>query len=270
MPAASRLPIRPAAVAGRFYPASPRELASSVARYLDQAVPGAAGAVPPALIAPHAGYVYSGPVAGSAFAAWSALRGKVQRVVLLGPAHYVAVDGVALSGASAFATPLGEVPVDAETCARVAELPFVVAHPAAHAPEHALEVELPFLQGVLGDFSVVPLLVGDASPGEVAQVLALAWSGPETVVVVSSDLSHYLPYEVACRVDRATSEQIREPRAPLDGQQACGARAINGLLVEAKRRGLAAEIVDLRNSGDTAGGKDQVVGYGAFAFRSIG
>ncbi|HSM49924.1 MAG TPA: AmmeMemoRadiSam system protein B [Thermoanaerobaculia bacterium] len=264
----SGLAVRPPAVAGSFYPESPWVLAGAVDRYLEAAAARAPKVPPPAVIAPHAGYVYSGPVAGSAFAAWRDLDPPVRRIVLLGPNHYLPVRGIALPDASAMATPLGEVPVALELCVELLELPAVHRDAAAHAPEHSLEVELPFLQRLLGEFEVVPLLVGEAAPEEVAAVLRVAWRGPETRVVVSSDLSHYLAYEEARLVDRATADQIRAGEAGLVPFQACGARAINGLLVEVARRGLAAEVLDLRNSGDTAGPRDQVVGYGAFAFGS--
>lgn len=266
MTPAPRSPVRPPAVAGSFYPGSPRALAAAVDRYLEAAVARAPAVAPLAVIAPHAGYIYSGPVAGSAFASWWELDPPVRRIVLLGPNHYLPVRGVALPEAAALATPLGEVPVARDLCAELLALPAVHRDAAAHAPEHSLEVELPFLQRLLGEFEVVPLLVGEATSGEVAEVLRVAWRGPETRVVVSSDLSHYLPYDEARRVDRTTAEQIRAGAGGVAPFQACGARAINGLLVEATRRGLAAEVLDLRNSGDTAGPRDQVVGYGAFAF----
>lgn len=255
--------VRPAAVAGLFYPESPSRLQGDVDRFLAEATVSPRP-TPKAIIAPHAGYVYSGAIAGSAFRALAGL--PVRRVVLLGPSHRVAFAGIALPGAEAFATPLGTVPVDAGLVAAVAGLPGVFPYPVAHAEEHALEVELPFLQRLLGDFTVLPLVVGDADAAAVAAVLEAVWGGEETAIVVSSDLSHYLPAPQAERVDRQTAESILRLAGPLDPWEACGARPINGLLAAAERRGLTPELLDLRHSGDTAGDRRRVVGYGAFAF----
>jgi AmmeMemoRadiSam system protein B len=259
--------IRPAAVAGRFYPADPQRLADDVARHL-ASVPGPTGVAPKALIAPHAGYMYSGAVAAAAFAALRGGWGRpIARVVVIGPAHYVAVRGIALPSAAAFATPLGAVPVDRTACAALAALPYVAENDAAHAPEHALEVELPFLQTLLARFALVPLLVGRAAPQHVAEVLARLWGGAETLVVISSDLSHYRPYATACRLDEATAERIeRGDWAGIGDGDACGCLPIAGLLIEAAKHGLKARRLALCNSGDTAGPRDQVVGYGAWAF----
>ena len=254
---------RPAAVAGYFYPGEGKALADTVSRLLGEAQ---SGPPPKAIVAPHAGYAYSGPIAASAYARLKPLAGRISRVVLLGPAHRVPVRGLATPGVTAFATPLGSVALDEEALQGIADLPQVVASPAAHAAEHSLEVHLPFLQTVLGDFKLVPLAVGDASREEVAEVLERLWGGAETLVVVSSDLSHYLPYEAAQRVDGATAKAILGLDAQLSHEQACGATPLNGLLAMARRRGLVAEMLDLRNSGDTAGDRSRVVGYGAFAF----
>jgi len=230
--------------------------------------PAPSAPAPKAIIAPHAGYAYSGPIAASAFQAVASLAGTVERVVLLGPAHYVPIHGLALPEENHFATPLGEVAVDPEGAQESIRLPQVRVQPAAHVQEHSLEVEIPFLQVVLGEgFQIVPLAVGDASGDEVAEVLERLWGGPETLIVISSDLSHYLSYEQARAMDSATAEQILALDGPLQGQQACGARPINGLLVAARRKRLVPDLLDLRNSGDTAGDRDRVVGYGAFAFR---
>ncbi len=218
------------------------------------------------MIAPHAGYVYSGPIAGSAFRQLAADAAGIRRVVVLGPAHRVPVRGLGLPACESFATPLGEMPLDGEAMARISSLPQVCDSPAAHGPEHSLEVELPFLQVALGDFELVPLVVGSTSGGEVAEVLEALWDGPETRFVVSSDLSHYLPYEAAQEVDRETAAAIVELDAPLASGRACGGLPIDGLLLAARRRGLDARLLDLRNSGDTAGDRDRVVGYGAFDF----
>lgn len=266
--------IRPAAVAGRFYPEDPRELEASVRRYLAGAkadgAPGAGAAdlpVPKAIIAPHAGYVYSGPVAASAYARLLPARGKISRVMLLGPCHRVPVKGLALPAARAFATPLGEIPIDREACARLAELPQVEVFDASHAQEHSLEVHLPFLQVALGRFALVPLAVGDASDAAVAEVLERAWGGPETLIVVSSDLSHYLAYDEARALDAATAQAIEHlDGAAIGRDQACGRVPVRGLLALARKKHLAVAQVDLRNSGDTAGPRDQVVGYGSWLF----
>ena len=257
--------IRPAAVAGMFYPDSADRLAADVRAYL-AAVPANLERPPKAIVVPHAGYMYSGPVAASAYARVAPLRGRVTRVVLLGPTHRVAVRGLALPRAQAFATPLGEVPVDAAAVGEARTLPQVVVDDAPHALEHALEVQLPFLQSVLGGFSLVPFAVGQATPDEVAAVLDALWGGPETLIVVSSDLSHYHRYAEAARIDRATADAILGLAATLDHEQACGATPVNGLLLCARRRGLTPALVDLRNSGDTAGDRSRVVGYASFAF----
>jgi len=258
---------RPAAVAGMFYPASTAELTRQVDELLAAASGHERAPAPKALIAPHAGYVYSGPIAASAYAQVRSLRGRVRRVVLLGPVHRVPVRGLALPAAASFATPLGEVPIDAESVAALRDLPQVVDSAPAHADEHSLEVQLPFLQRALGEFSLLPLAVGEASAEEVAEVLDRLWGGDETLIVVSSDLSHYLPYDAARQIDRDTVDHLLSLDVELDHDRACGATPINGLLLAARRRGLRAELIDLRNSGDTAGDRRRVVGYAAIAFR---
>jgi hypothetical protein len=257
--------VRNPAVAGLFYPMDPRELRALVGECLRSAP--AKGTAPKAIIAPHAGYIYSGPIAASAYARLKPARGRVTRVVLLGPAHRVGFDGLALSSADYFLTPLGRILVDQDAVKKISRLPQVRVLDAAHAQEHSLEVHLPFLQEVLGEFSLVPLVVGDAEPGEVAEVLDLLWGGPETLIVISSDLSHYHDYKTAQQLDRATSQAIEQLR-PEDIQydHACGRNPVNGLLNVARKRGLKAKTVDLRNSGDTAGSRDRVVGYGAYIF----
>lgn len=259
--------VRPAAVAGSFYPVSPAVLARDLRSLLAEAPP-AAGFRAKAIIAPHAGYVYSGPIAASVYAPLHALRESIRRVVLLGPTHRVAVNGLAAPAVSAFATPLGVVAVDRAAIAAIAPLPQVVVSDAAHALEHSLEVQLPFLQAVLEQFALVPLAVGRASAEQVAEVLDRLWGGDETLIVISSDLSHYLPYPVARATDSETARQIVALEPRLDHQQACGATPVNGLLLAARRHGLKAQLIDLRNSGDTAGDRSRVVGYGAFAFSS--
>jgi AmmeMemoRadiSam system protein B len=256
---------RPPAVAGSFYPGDPSALAAEVTAYL--AAGRAPAATPPkAIIAPHAGYLYSGAIAASGYARVAPLAGKIARVVLAGPAHRVHVRGVAIPAASAFTTPLGAVALDREALEAVRRFPFVEVSERAHALEHSLEVHLPFLQAALGTFRLAPLVVGDAAPEEMAALLEALWGGAETLVVVSSDLSHYLPYDEARERDRRTASAIVALDAHLEPEEACGAAPINGLLVLARRLGLEAELLDLRNSGDTAGSRDRVVGYGAFAF----
>jgi len=258
--------LRPPAVAGSFYPRDPRLLARDVDALLD-AAPAHVGAVPKAIIVPHAGYVYSGAVAATAYRALAPARSRIRRVVLLGPAHRVAVRGLALPGVTQFATPLGEIPIDRALVERVSKLPQVIVHPRCHAPEHSLEVQLPFLQRALEAFTLLPLVVGQATANEVAEVLRAVWGGPETLIVISSDLSHYLPYPVASEVDRSTVGLILNGQPMLTHDQACGATPVNGLLTALRGGTLDAELVDLRNSGDTAGPRDQVVGYVAVLFR---
>jgi AmmeMemoRadiSam system protein B len=258
--------VRPAAVAGTFYPSPPAQLAADVDGLMAAAITSGEPALPKAIVAPHAGYMYSGPVAAAAYARLAPGRGRITRVVLLGPAHRFPVRGVAVSSAEAFTTPLGEMPVDVESRDALTELPCVSLDDAAHGPEHSLEVQLPFVQRVLGDVLVLPLLVGAAAPEDVAAVLDRVWGGPETVIVVSSDLSHYLDADAARRVDRATADAIvaRDPTL-LSLDSACGAFPVRGLLHAAYERHLDIELVALANSADTAGPSDRVVGYGAFA-----
>ena len=258
--------IRPAAVAGVFYPDNPVVLRQTLADLL--AHPRAARLVhsPKALIVPHAGYIYSGPVAASAYAQLEALRGRIRRVVLLGPTHRVWVRGLALPEAERFATPLGEVTLDREGMQRLSDLPQVTRSAAAHQMEHSLEVQLPFLQQVLGDFQLLPLAVGEATAAEVADVLEQVWGGDETLIVISSDLSHFLPDAMARKMDGGTVDAILELDSHLSHEQACGATPVNGLLLAARRHGLHPVVLDVRNSSDTAGDPDRVVGYAAFAF----
>jgi AmmeMemoRadiSam system protein B len=259
--------IRPPAVAGFFYPASAAELRRDVQTFLARVEPPeAVEPVPKVLIAPHAGYAYSGPIAASAYARIGAAAGTIERVVLLGPAHRVHVNGMALPAAGQFQTPLGTIEIDQDAVAAVKQLPQVIVSDEAHAQEHSLEVHLPFLQQVLGSFKLVPFAVGSATPQQVAQVLDLLWGGKETLVVISSDLSHYLPYPRACATDEFTVETVLRLQPQLDHRQACGATPINGLLLAARARGLQPRLLDLRNSGDTAGDKSRVVGYASFAF----
>ncbi len=258
--------VRPAAVAGAFYPDDPRTLRADVDELLGTVESLAPRfGYPKALIVPHAGYIYSGGVAASAYSELASARGLVRRVVILGPVHRVPVRGLALPGADEFATPLGRIPIDREAVKAVIALPQVVVSAPAHAMEHSLEVQLPFLQRVLGEFSLVPFAVGDASPEEVAQVIEQLWGGPETLIVLSTDLSHYHTYDEARRIDGATLERIEHLSADLNHDQACGATPLNGLLRVARAKGLKIRRLAACNSGDTAGGRGRVVGYASFA-----
>ena len=259
--------VRPPAVAGQFYPRDPDALRADVLRLLSAAAAPPATA-PKALIAPHAGYVYSGPTAAASFVTLHDAR-AIERVVVIGPAHYVPLRGIAVPTASAFATPLGQVPVDQEAIAGLDDLPSVVRADHPHAPEHALEVELPFLQVVLPSFRIVPLVVGEAEPRAVAAVLRRLWGGAETLIVVSSDLSHYHDHDTARRLDGATAALIeRGAWADIGPDRACGHLAIAGLLMEMGERGGTGRRLALCNSGDTAGPRDRVVGYGAWIFEA--
>ncbi len=255
---------RPPAVAGMFYTGEPDLLASEIATLLSEARSPASAIRPKALIVPHAGHIYSGPIAASAYALLAPLRKLIRRVVLFGPAHRVSLRGLALPDADAFATPLGTVRLDTTAMRDALALPQVSINGLAHAAEHSLEVQLPFLQGVLDDFSLAPFVVGEATAHEVAEVIDLLWGEDETLIVISSDLSHYHPYGEARRLDSATCENILQLEPLTKFEQACGALPINGLIEVARHRGLVPSLLDLRNSGDTAGDKSRVVGYAAF------
>ena len=260
--------VRPPAVAGTFYPGDAAELQASVRQYLERAkteIGVTDGPAPKAIIAPHAGYVYSGLTAAAAYNALAPARAIIRRVVLLGPCHRVAVRGLALPSADSFATPLGNIPVDQAAARQIASLPQVSVFDDTHKDDHALEVHLPFLQVVLEKFTIVPLIVGQATSEDVAEVLEALWGGPETLILISSDLSHYLPYAEAQKSD----DEARRAIERLDGvglgdEQACGRHSIRPLLTLARQKGLKVRTVDVRNSGDTAGPRDQVVGYGSY------
>lgn len=253
------------AVAGMFYPDNAEVLRQTVEQYLRENASDEAA--PKAIIAPHAGYVYSGPIAASAYSTLRSVREQIERVVLLGPSHRVALMGMAASRAEKFRTPLGSIELDREAIESILSLPQVREMDEAHAMEHSLEVHLPFLQLTLDEFKLVPLVVGDAAPEQVDEVLEILWGGPETLIVVSSDLSHYHSYETAKKMDSHTSKAIESlDPAAIHYDDACGRNPVNGLLVAARKHGLHAKTVDLRNSGDTAGPRDQVVGYGAYLF----
>jgi AmmeMemoRadiSam system protein B/AmmeMemoRadiSam system protein A len=258
-------------VAGMFYPGNAPQLASEVGELLDGVENFAPRlGYPKALIVPHAGFVYSGPVAARAYDELAAARGRVTRVVLLGPAHYVAGRGLAIPPVDYFETPLGQIALDGEAMRSLADLPQVVKSGPAHAQEHSLEVQLPFLQKMLGEFSLVPIAVGAATREEVAEVLERLWGGPETLIVISTDLSHYHPYEEAQRIDGATLARIQGCATDLDHEEACGATALNGFLGLCRAKKLPVRLLAACNSGDTAGGKARVVGYSAFAVYEAG
>jgi AmmeMemoRadiSam system protein B len=260
--------VRAPAVANLFYPGGSAVLARTVDELLASAANSTAR-VPKALIVPHAGYVYSGPIAASGYALLRPAARTIRRVVLFGPAHRVHVRGCALPDADAFETPLGRVPLDRDAMSRAARLPGVTVSDRAHGPEHSLEVHLPFLQRVLEEFAVVPFVVGDASAREIADIVDTLWGGDETLFVISSDLSHYLPYADARALDAETTSRIvaLDPD-PIDLEMACGATPVNGFVLAAREKHLTPTLLDLRNSGDTAGGRNQVVGYTAIAFHS--
>ncbi len=257
--------VRAPAVSGTFYPADAVKLQDMVNGFMQQA--RQEGEPPKAIIAPHAGYIYSGPVAASAYKRLEDHAERVTRVALVGPSHRVGFNGMAAPDVDYFETPLGRVSIDQNTIADLLDLPWVRRLERAHALEHSLEVQLPFLQTVLGEFRLVPLVVGDAGVSEVAQVIERLWGGDETLIVISSDLSHYLDYNAARAIDALTSKAIEEMRdQDVDYDQACGALSVRGLLRVAKQHKLHCETVDLRSSGDTAGSRDSVVGYGAYVF----
>lgn len=266
--------IRPAAVAGSFYPGHRQTLADNIQILLKQAAensqppinPDIASTPPKAIVVPHAGYIYSGQTAAIAYNILARWHDKIKRVILLGPVHRVPVRGLALPDVDVFTTPLGEVKLDKAAIASVANMKQVVVSYPAHAQEHSLEVQLPFLQSVLDDFEIVPLAVGDATPNEVAEVIEALWGGQETIIVVSSDLSHFLPYSVATEVDKSTVKNILNMQGALTHHQACGGTPVNGLILAAKKHHLHPTLLDLCNSGDTAGDKNRVVGYAAFTF----
>ena len=267
MPSNPESKVRRPAVAGSFYPAHAEALRSAVDRLVAQATPPPIHGTLRALIAPHAGYVYSGPIAASAYTVLARASSRPHRIVLLGPSHHLPFHGLALPEAEALETPLGVVPVDPLAASLPQRFSQVIRLDGAHQREHSLEVQLPFLQCVLPEgFTLVPMAVGRATPEEVSEVIELAWSLPGTLVLVSTDLSHYLPDNEARRMDTRTSQLIAaEDVEALDAEMACGYHPLAGLMHAARRVGFSIELLDLRNSSDTAGDPHQVVGYGAFA-----
>jgi MEMO1 family protein len=260
------LAVREPAVAGSFYDAGAQRLTADVDRLLDRARPPEVSACPTALVAPHAGYAYSGPVAATAYATLRPHAEGLRRVVLLGPPHFVPVPGMAVPAATGFATPLGVVDVEVTGCVRVAaEVEGVEVSDRPHEQEHALEVQLPFLQRLLPEgFTLLPVVVGGAAPESVADALDASVTAG-ALVVVSTDLSHYLDHATATRRDRATAEAVvRRDAGAVGSRDACGAAPLRGLLVWARRHDLSVRLLDLRTSADTAGGRGRVVGYGAF------
>lgn len=267
-PAFGKTSIRPPAVAGLFYPDDEQQLRDTVSDYLRQAPAVTLPAQPKALIVPHAGYVYSGPIAAAAYATVAPLRRQIRRVVLIGPSHRVYLRGMAVPAMDAFASPLGSIPIDRGLKAALLQREDVVESDAPHAMEHCLEVQLPFLQSLFDEFTLLPVVLGSASPQQVGALLDTVWGGDETLVLASSDLSHYHDYETARRIDAATSSAILRYDTALTGEQACGAVGINGLLHSTRQRGLRIREIARCNSGDTAGDKSRVVGYGAFALHA--
>jgi AmmeMemoRadiSam system protein B len=262
--------IRPAAHAGSFYPGAAAHLSNDVQALLAHAVPPLApGQAPKALVVPHAGYMFCGNIAALAYAQLAPVRSSIRRVVLLGPTHRVPVRGLALPGVEGFATPLGTVMIDQAGAAALLPLRQVTTNPAVHALEHSLEVQLPFLQSVLDDFQLLPLAVGDATPAEVAEVLEAVWGGPETLIVISSDLSHFLPYATAQQMDQQSVEQMLHLDPTLNHQQACGGTPVNGLLMAARAHHLTPRLLGQCNSGDTDGDRQRVVGYAALSFTPV-
>tara|TARA_R110002167_G_scaffold58198_1_gene165067 strand:+ start:1186 stop:1986 length:801 start_codon:yes stop_codon:yes gene_type:complete len=261
---------RPTAVAGLFYPSLPNVLAEMVNNDIAQATPPSEIHIPKVLIVPHAGYIYSGPIAANAYQYLSSVRHIIKRVIIIGPSHRLGFHGVALSSADYFETPLGTIPIDKIAQAKLTDITGVQILDLAHATEHSLEVQLPFLQQLLDEFAIVPIVAGDASPELVEKVIAALWGGPETLFIISSDLSHYHDYQTAQQLDRSTSQNIIDlDFRAVHSNNACGCVGIRGLLKFAHQHPLKPYMIDLRNSGDTAGSKDSVVGYGAYLFEEV-
>ena len=266
--------IRNAAVAGLFYPDDPKELRHAVSRYLCDAQPPTPNTTPPkALIVPHAGYVYSGSAAATGFSRLLPFKQLIKQIVLLGPSHRVGFTGLAVSDALYYQTPLGDIPIDRSAIDNILKLPQVSVIEQAHAQEHSLEVQLPFLQEILDDFTLVPIVVGDASTESVSEVLETLWGNENTLILISSDLSHFHNYQAAQRLDIHTCSAIEALQPDAIGfDNACGRNPIKGLLHSATRHDLSATTLALWNSYDSAGAtpedKSRVVGYGCWMFTS--
>ena len=256
--------IRHPAVAGLFYPADKQILKNDIHQYLSE-VTAEQKTMPKALIVPHAGYVYSGPIAASAFKQLIPYKNKIKRIVVLGPSHRVAFKGLAVPESDVFNTPLGNIPIDQTSIQKLSGLPQIIVSDKAHEDEHSLEVQLPFLQEILGEFSLVPIVVGDAERHEVADVINRLWNSEDTLIVISTDLSHYHSYNEAKQLDQDTSDAIVNLKSNLiEYDDACGRNGLKGMLTVAEEKNLSIDVLDLRNSGDTAGDKNRVVGYGAY------
>jgi len=256
--------IRPAAVAGQFYAAEPQSLLTDVLQYLAD-VNQPLNIKPKALIVPHAGYIYSGPIAASAYKLIEPFATQIKQVILLGPAHRVALNGVATPAADFFKTPLGNIKINTEFCNKAEQLNFVSKNKLAHSDEHSLEVQLPFLQTILNDFQLTPFVVGDCNSSDIANLLDLFFDFNETLFIISTDLSHFHDYKTAKQKDQLTSNAIEALQADkISYNDACGRNPLNGFLSLAKQKNLHVKLLDLRNSGDTAGDKNSVVGYGAY------
>jgi len=257
--------IRPAAVAGTFYPHDPAQLHADIEHMLSNSPAGTS--VPKAIIVPHAGYIYSGSTAACAYAQLVNARTIIKRVVLLGPCHRVPLTGLATSSDDYFETPLGLIPINRASITNIISLPQVTEFDLSHQHEHSLEVQLPFLQEVLDDFTLVPLVVGDTSAEAISEVLEILWGGEETLIVISSDLSHFHDYKTAQSMDNLTCKAIETLNGEaISNEQACGRNPVAGLLQTAQHHNMNVTTLELKNSGDTAGNKDQVVGYGAWMF----
>lgn len=266
MLAASRQLHRSPAVADQFYPADQARLKRMVDEFLAQTVAVKTRKIK-AMIVPHAGYIYSASIAASAYQALTLQADTISQVILIGPSHKVGFEGVATCSADLYQMPFGAVEISRHLLHKINTLPQVHERDKAHQFEHSLEVQLPFLQTVLKQFTMLPLVVGDCTAHEVSQVLEELWGGDETLIVVSSDLSHYLPYELANKMDAQTSEAILQlSPEKINYEHACGRNPVNGLLLSARKHALKAQLMDLRNSADTAGVHDRVVGYGSFVF----
>ena len=264
----SKMTIREAAVSGMFYPDDPMTLQTMVNTLLKNT--SIQSKKFHAFIVPHAGYIYSGETAAHAYKQLESIKDKVKRVVILGPAHRVSLSGIAVSSADFFETPLGAIPLDKIAIKNLQRFPQIKVFDQAHAQEHSLEVHLPFLQTVLNDFSLLPLVVGDTDAESVAEVLEFFWRDStdfSTVFIISSDLSHFHEYNEAKRIDRQTANAIMNLKPEnISYEQACGRMPVNGLLTLAKKHHLKPTLLDIKNSGDTAGDRYRVVGYGAFGF----